>query len=135
MNSSRNGPGTLGPRPGSGFGIRWEFITRIHCKRDAIKPRVESHFPNSDVELVAALYVCDGAGGFARVGRRSTARSRPLRVADLRLLKPGCGLQQSEMCHPRRRPHREQNATAKQRVKPSHVNSPFINPLESAEDR
>jgi hypothetical protein len=38
---------------GSGGSSSREFA----AKCDAMKPRMESHFPNSDVELVAALYL------------------------------------------------------------------------------
>jgi hypothetical protein len=85
---------------------------------------MESHFPDSDVKLVTALDFGNGAGGFAGVSQRSAARSRPLRIAELlRFLKPGCGLEQSEMRDAQRR-QREQQAAAKQNGKGSHLISP-----------
>src|SRR5215471_12716133 len=136
MNGSRNRPRpTVGPRLACSFGIRRKFAARIHGEGNAVKTRMESHFPDSDVKLVTAPDFRNGTGGFARVSQRSAARSRPLGIAELlRFLKPGCGLEQSEMRDAAWR-QREQQAAAKQNGERSHVISPFSNPLESARGR
>src|SRR5262250_2841604 len=137
MNGSRNRPGpTVGPRLAYGFGIQRKFVARIHGEGNAVKARMESHLPDSDVKLVTAPDFRNGTGGFARVSQRSAARSRPLRIAEfLRFLKPGCGLEQSEMRDAAWR-QCEQQVAAKQNDKHSHVISPFsnrLNPLEAAQ--
>src|SRR5579862_1166799 len=100
---------------------------------------MEGHFPDPDVELVTALDFGNSAGGLAGIGERSAAGRRPLRIAELRFLKPGSGLEQSEMRKAQGRQHQQQ-AAAQQNAKRSHVISPVtslprLNPLEPVQKR
>ncbi len=110
VNGSRNRPlTTVRPRLAYGVGIGREFASRIHRDGNAVKARMESQLPDSDVKLLTAPDFRGGAGGFTGVRQRSAARSRPLGIAEfLRFLKPGCGLEQSKMSQAARRQRQRQ---------------------------
>src|SRR5579872_5565647 len=90
------------------------------------------------MKRVTAAYAGDGAGGLAGVRQRSAARSRPLWIAELGFLQPGCGLEQPEMRVPTRcQP--DEHTDAKNDSERSHVSIPFhsihLDPLQAIEER
>jgi hypothetical protein len=72
---------------------------------------MKDRLPQFDMKFIAPLDVGHRAAGLPWICRSTAARSHFLRIADVRFLKPGCGLEKPEMCAAIRRKNRQRDGT------------------------